>query len=207
MLRRHVSNWHSVVAVYLGFIPQTFAKFKDGQVVRVSKNNYNFFYESLYRRHCAIYGFKYEPMQNGKTLVHIPGDAKLILPEGSNSFVLDEIFIMKVYGEPTLYRRPVIDIGASIGDSSIFFALQNGEIYAFEPDPQRYKILLDNIQLNGFLDRIHPFNQKVSGASGPTSLENILIRNSFVPLCSSHCFFDFHHRIPIKFCNKTNFTF
>ena len=53
------------------------------------------------------------------------------------------------------YRgRVVVDVGAYVGDSSIYFALRGAKkVYAIEPDRDAYSELLVNIELNNVGDR------------------------------------------------------
>lgn len=53
--------------------------------------------------------------------------------------------------------RTIVDIGANIGAASVYFALQypHAEVYAFEPSPEAYDLLLTNTKKIG---RIHPTN-------------------------------------------------
>ena len=72
------------------------------------------------------------------------------------------IFCRKEYG--SLNRGDVvIDIGANIGMFSLYAASQGAKkIYAFEPNPNAYKILCKNIKENNLDDVITPFNLAVS---------------------------------------------
>lgn len=59
----------------------------------------------------------------------------------------------------------VLDIGANIGYYPIMEAKlvgENGLIYAVEPDPENYKRLLKNIELNNLSNRIKTFNLGIS---------------------------------------------
>ena len=58
--------------------------------------------------------------------------------------------------------RTVLDVGANIGWYSLRLAARRGDragIHAFEPIPSTYRQLAENVQLNGFEQRIvcHPF--------------------------------------------------
>jgi len=53
----------------------------------------------------------------------------------------------------------VIDIGANIGDSSIYFCIEGAKkIIALEPYPYFFKLLTENININGCTDKIIPLN-------------------------------------------------
>lgn len=62
-----------------------------------------------------------------------------------------------------LENTVVIDVGANIGDTALYFANQGCEVYAFEAVPDIYDVAVKNIQLNPSLsDKIHIFNKAVS---------------------------------------------
>jgi FkbM family methyltransferase len=54
-----------------------------------------------------------------------------------------------------------IDVGAHIGAFAILAASRGARVYAFEPIPVNYELLLENIQLNGLSDQITAYNQAV----------------------------------------------
>ena len=66
---------------------------------------------------------------------------------------------MKIIGKDV---RTILDIGACIGTFSLFFTnvIKNDDlkIYAFEPVPSSYNILIKNIEANNFGKWIKPFN-------------------------------------------------
>jgi FkbM family methyltransferase len=82
--------------------------------------------------------------------------------EGIDSITIAVIFIKKEYGE-VKNNSTVIDIGANIGVYSIFAATtsKNTIVYAYEPMPKSYKLLLENIRINSLGKNIFPFQQGV----------------------------------------------
>ncbi|WOE50948.1 FkbM family methyltransferase [Sulfuracidifex metallicus] len=68
-------------------------------------------------------------------------------------YAIFETFILEQYN--TEIEGEVVDIGANIGDSAIYFALKGAShVYAFEPLPSVYKVALENIKLNSLDDKI-----------------------------------------------------
>jgi FkbM family methyltransferase len=68
--------------------------------------------------------------------------------------------------------KTVIDIGASIGDTAILYALRDAEkIIAYEPFPSTYASLLKNIESNGFSGKIIP-KREAAGKSELLLLED-----------------------------------
>ena len=60
---------------------------------------------------------------------------------------------------------PVIDIGANIGEFSLFLKIKlkhKGELIAFEPDPTEFAVLQKNARIHGFT----AVSKAVSGANG-----------------------------------------
>lgn len=99
--------------------------------------------------------------------------------------VLFEKLIENPYGLDNLNDRIVIDIGANIADTTLYFA-SNGakEVYGFEPLPPIFDIGVENINLNTNLkDKIHFFNLAVSDNDGYLDLyysgESSIVANTF----------------------------
>jgi FkbM family methyltransferase len=91
---------------------------------------------------------------------------KITLPESGLQFYngisngdLFNIFYEKDYGFLPVKDRVVIDIGANIADSSIYFAMSGAKkVIALEPFPKNFEIGQKNIALNGFTDKIELLN-------------------------------------------------
>ena len=69
----------------------------------------------------------------------------------------------------------VVDIGANVGLYTLEAAralTRTGKVYSFEPTPQTYRILHDNIQVNGFLETgiVELFQMAVTDRSGRAEL-------------------------------------
>ncbi len=69
--------------------------------------------------------------------------------------------------------QTIVDVGASIGIYTIFFAKmvgEKGKVYAFEPEPNNFELLKKNITINGFKNVILE-NKAVSDISGTVKME------------------------------------
>jgi hypothetical protein len=67
-------------------------------------------------------------------------------------------FIKKEYKKLDVKDKVVVDIGANIGDSSIYFSLNGArKVFAVEPDREVYQIAEKNIRTNGFSENIELF--------------------------------------------------
>jgi len=96
---------------------------------------------------------------------------KFIMPFPHGAFELKEIFIDREYGEPNCDNAVVVDVGAFIGDSSLFFASRGAKVVvAFEPVPELFKIFNKNIALNGFKKIIDARNEAVSDSFGTVNI-------------------------------------
>ena len=69
------------------------------------------------------------------------------------------VFSSEEYGFLEVENEIVVDIGANIGDSPIYFALNNAKnVIALEPYPYSYSISLKNIKKNNLADKIMLLN-------------------------------------------------
>lgn len=88
---------------------------------------------------------------------------------------IKETFIDRFYerfGTPISDGWTIIDIGAGIGDFTIFSAYQHpsNRVFAYEPFAQSFSLLCENLRLNR-LDNALVFAQAVSGQSGLVQLD------------------------------------
>lgn len=81
--------------------------------------------------------------------------------------ILPDVFIHGEYESLEVSGKNVIDIGATYGDSTIYFISRGAEkVIAVEPCPHMYKELVENLKLNNLLDRVVPINAALGSKSG-----------------------------------------
>ncbi len=82
------------------------------------------------------------------------------------------VFFKEAYGFLNVKDKFVLDIGANIGDSSIYFALKGAkQVVSLEPFPKNYETALKNIKLNNLSDKITLLPSGCSGKNGEITLD------------------------------------
>jgi hypothetical protein len=85
-----------------------------------------------------------------------------------------EIFHYGEYEPLNVEGRVVVDVGAYIGDSAIYFALKGArKVIAIEPHPGAFAEMLDNIKLNNLEGVIIPVNAGLASKPGKIYIENV----------------------------------
>ncbi len=80
--------------------------------------------------------------------------------------LIEENFISEQYKDLDVKNKIVIDIGANIGDTAIYFALKGAKhVYAFEPYPYSYNLAQHNIKTNKLQNKITILNEGCGGES------------------------------------------
>ncbi|MCV0373508.1 MAG: FkbM family methyltransferase [Nitrosarchaeum sp.] len=71
-----------------------------------------------------------------------------------NGDIID-VYIKEIYRNLPVKDSVVVDIGANIGDSPIYFALKNSKkVIALEPFPKNYEMAKKNIELNNIENKV-----------------------------------------------------
>jgi len=92
-----------------------------------------------------------------------------------------EIFHYGEYEPLSVEGRVVVDVGAFVGDSAIYFALKGArKVIAIEPHPGAFAEMLDNIRLNNMENVIIPINAGLAGRPGKVCIENIGVEDTAV---------------------------
>jgi len=76
---------------------------------------------------------------------------------------------MKILRQEVTEGMTAMDIGANIGYVTLIMAElvgPSGRVYALEPEPRNFKILLKNIELNGYSNFVFPYQLGISNISG-----------------------------------------
>ena len=93
--------------------------------------------------------------------------------------VIPYTFDFQEYGSLKVNGKLVIDIGAFVGDSAIYFALRGArKVIAVEPHPEAYNEMLENIRLNNLNDVIIPVNAGLASKPGKLCIENVSVEDT-----------------------------
>jgi glycosyltransferase involved in cell wall biosynthesis len=86
-----------------------------------------------------------------------------------------EIFECGDYDALNADGRDVVDVGAFVGDSAIYFALKGAKrVIAIEPHPGAYAEMLENIRLNNLEGVIVPLNAGLASKPGKILLSALM---------------------------------
>lgn len=173
VIKRIVKNWPSVLLFRFGFLRHITLEFRNSTTtVRIgSQEEYKKFWDSKEGQYtlARYYGYDNRIRIQSK-IVKLKFDDKIIKfsyadddEQLRNIFgTIKENFIDEQYKNLDVKSKDVVDIGANIGDSAIYFALRGAKhVYAFEPYPYSYRFALKNIALNSLKNRITIINKGV----------------------------------------------
>jgi len=105
--------------------------------------------------------------------LEVNGASAAFNPNCVNASLLIEVFIRGEYEIPEvlsgLRGRDVIDVGANVGDSTLYFLLNGArKVIAVEPLPSVAKCAEEHLKLNGITDEVKVINAALGG--GPVSV-------------------------------------
>ena len=84
-----------------------------------------------------------------------------------------DTFLNEDYHDANIRNKIIIDVGAYVGDSAIYFALRGARrVIAVEPHPGAYTEMLDNIKLNNLESVIIPVNAGLASKPGKVCVED-----------------------------------
>lgn len=96
---------------------------------------------------------------------------KFQLPFPSGVIELKETFIDKQYGQFNVRNSVVLDVGAFIGDSALYFAMNGAKkVAAYEPAPPTLKIAQTNIALNHYENIIKVYGEAIGIEEGTVKI-------------------------------------
>jgi len=91
-----------------------------------------------------------------------------------------QVFDCGEYEPSNVKDRVVVDIGAYVGDSAVYFALKGAKrVIAIEPHPSAFSEMLDNIRLNNMESVIIPINAGLASKPGKVCVENVDVSNTY----------------------------
>ncbi|MDE1850594.1 MAG: FkbM family methyltransferase [Candidatus Micrarchaeota archaeon] len=108
--------------------------------------------------------------------------------------LIKDQFIGEEYGMLDFVGRQVVDIGANIGDTAVYFALNGARhVYSIEPYPYSFGIATKNIRTNGLSEKVTLLNQCCGARSGSVLVDEKFQNDERSPMVS----FKSGKRIPV----------
>ena len=125
--------------------------------VILRNGNTNYLSSNLVRNYAGLIADKcahiYDLHLDSNNIKFTYNDKSVILEDGAGD--LGAVFGREEYGFLEVENEIVVDIGANLGDSPIYFALNNAKkVIALEPYPYSYNIALKNIKANNLEDNV-----------------------------------------------------
>jgi len=120
--------------------------------VRLVRGVENWYRVLLY--HLGIGGAPILRLRSGLRVLYVPGLFSL------------EQFVDQPYRRLDVLGRVVLDVGAYVGDSTLYFVSRGAKwVYAFEPYPSLYRIAEGNLRVNG-VRNVTLFNEAIGLEDG-----------------------------------------
>ncbi len=93
--------------------------------------------------------------------------ARLLIGRGVDHVPIIEIFLREEYGR-VADGAVIVDVGANIGAFSVYAAMsaRDVKVYAYEPMPEFYRLMQDNIHMNRLEQAVECFNLGVAADGG-----------------------------------------
>jgi FkbM family methyltransferase len=168
-----VDNWYSLYNLPLmkyGIIKNLNINFKDGESITLKNpDDFEMLWNSIKGKSVLKNLIKLSLKYN-KDIITIKSQARLLyfyydckMQFLNTAYLLNDLFIKNQYASLNIKDKYVVDIGANIGDSAIYFGLNGAKhVYAFEPYPYSCKIASRNIKLNKMESKITIINKACS---------------------------------------------
>jgi FkbM family methyltransferase len=202
-LVRYVSNWQDVLAVYFGRRPGTIVRFRNGITLEVRRrgisavillcgvrgivdNGQSLLFNGLVIPKAADKSTivnAIEFVSCGGVLTKTPHGIMSMI--GKNKFFVREndlvglggiiqVFLRQTYGYIDPKGKVVLDIGAFIGDTAVWFSKKGASrVIAYEPYKPMFDLAVQNIDLNCDSNDINIYNCGVGKETKPARLNVI----------------------------------
>ncbi|RLG62913.1 hypothetical protein DRO21_06825, partial [archaeon] len=181
-LIQYVENWYLLVFYRLRLLKHCKLKFRDGELFVLNSSTYSHFWKLFwYKVRLRELERKLDfQLEADKCRFTFNGSkVRMHLGDKCSIYAIHSTFIKQVYHMLNVKNRIVIDIGAYIGDTPIYFILKGArKVIAVEPYPRHYALAKENIALNGLDNRVTLLNVAISG-------RNEVIKLDGECLCSS----------------------
>jgi len=173
VVQKLVRNWYDVTFFRAGIKKNVVMKLRNGHNVNIDNiEAYNRFWDDGEEGLAAIineikskgHNINLNKKENTIEVREFKKNIKFYFDDVKQAIntvgLIKENFVDEQYKNLDVKGKDVVDIGANIGDSAIYFALKGARhVYAFEPYPYSYEIAKRNIKLNNLEDRVTLLNE------------------------------------------------
>jgi len=167
IVKKVVKNWPDALLFRLGLKKKFIMELRNGKNVKIEKPNdyFNFWSDFWKSEDSLIFFSKNTKFNKRKKEIEVSYKNHLIrfdfLNTGNYGIILEQ-FVKEVYKWLNIKGKEVVDVGAYIGDTAIYFAVNGAKhIYAFEPYPIFIKIATKNIKLNKLEKKVTLLNEAI----------------------------------------------
>lgn len=177
-LSKIIKNWYDIIFFYIKFKKTPNIKFKTGETKYFTKKEeFKKFWstnEGIIKSYKAFfYISKNYNLKIKKNIIKFDYNNKEVKFFYDSKFQLANslqlLYLQFIQGHNNwleVNQKNVLDIGANIGDTSIFFALNNAKhVFAIEPYPYSCRIIKRNIKLNKMEEKISIINAAIGTKS------------------------------------------
>jgi FkbM family methyltransferase len=170
---RATSNWWSAIFLFFGLAESATIHYKNGIDLRATKKDLG--------KAVSLAEFANIPEREKKRIgLRVDGEYATMLVgkkrirvelEVANAVAIE--LYTKEHSMIDVRNKKVVDIGAYVDNTAIYYALVLGakHVYAFEPYPYIYRTAVRCVKANGLDKQITTYNVAVSGVSGSASLD------------------------------------
>jgi FkbM family methyltransferase len=168
VVKKVVKNWLEVILFRFGLKKKFIMELKNGKKVKIEStsdylNFWNSFWNSEDPLTVLLTDAKFNKKKKQIELKYKNHFLRFYPSEiGNTIFMCKEQFIDEQYKWLNVKGKEVVDVGANIGDTAIYFVVNGAKyVYAFEPYPFSYKIALKNIKLNKLEKKVTLLNEAI----------------------------------------------
>ena len=149
--KKTIKNFWDYYFVILGVKKSAVIRFYDSEKFLLTKQNLNQFFEREFQKKIMLdkpKGFDFKK-QGGKIVFSLD-HLKFITNKALEGCAILETFVEKQYDWLDVKGKTVVDVGANIGDTAVYFSKVKHarQVIAFEPYPYTYKMAVENIKIN-----------------------------------------------------------
>ena len=153
--RKTYCNYFSIIIAVLRKKYPVEASLRNGRHI-ILRTHFEIFFISVLQEHQEV---EYDITKDRLTISSLPylvdDKTKVKLYGSINNGDVLATFFDNEYGMLPVKRKTVIDIGANIGDTPIYFALRGADrVIGLEPFPRSYEIAKKNVELNNLSNKI-----------------------------------------------------